>query len=442
MKNSRRDIAAYLVGAGLSGLGGLIATPVILSFYDISILGQWGLVEALVAFAVPLVLVGTHLGLIKQIAYDQNAPLAALRTLGLCVQPMLALGVAGIFLGVLLIGEGTSIALALAALVYGEALLLLASSALRGAEHAWSYASTQVLRPIVFIGLVLLFGPCAETGDQLLWLVVARLASTAAVLALALLSLQRLRRAARTDHVPGLQGWSALRDAVRYGAPIYAVSFSQILIDSADRFFLAETAGSAATGEYIAHVKLVSMVNLGMIAPFSLWWAQERYRCFNLAEAGKVRIARIAGIWLYCLVFGAMSIAALSPLVFPHFAPGATFDPPLLSILLISVLAAGMIYPLNNAAMLPGNTHWNAWAGFAVAGINLLLCGLLVPRFGARGAALAACAANLVLTGSLHTLSQRSFAVPVSGRRLLLVGLVGAGLIVVVAHCSGTHVTP
>ena len=436
MKNSRRDIAAYVAGAGLSGIVGLIATPVILSLYSVSILGQWGLVEALLAFAVPLVLVGTHHGLIKQVAYDRYAPQAALRTLAFCIQPLLALVIAGVFMGALLLGQEPPVALALAALVYSEALLLLTTSALRGAGHAWAYAAAQTARPFLFIGLILLADLFAKAADPLLGLVVARLGSAAAALLLAFLSLQGLERTVSAEAEPGLRGRAAFADAVRYGMPIYAISFSQLLIDSADRFFLVATFGSAAAGSYLAHVKLVSVVSMGMIAPFSLWWSQERYLCFNLAEAGKLRIARIAQIWLCCLISGALAIAGLSPLVFPHFAPGAAFDPFLMSILLLSVLAAGMIYPLNNAAMLPGNTHWNAWGGFIAAALNLLLCSMLIHRFGARGAALAAFAANVVLTGSLFILSQRTFAVPISGRRLLLIGLGGASLIAAAAHFS------
>lgn len=439
MTNSRRDIAAYLTGAGISGIGGLLTTPVILSLYGVAILGQWGLVEAVLAFAVPLVLLGAHLGLIKQIAYDRKAPLSALRAIVICAQPTLVLSISIIILVALLLDQKTSIALSLAALVYGEALLLLACSALRGAERAWSYAATQALRPVLFVGLIALFGQRSNEG-QLFELVFARLVCTIAVLAFALLPLLYLRRLSRRDNGASWQNGPAFRDAVRYGAPIFAASISQILIDSADRFFLAGTAGTVATGEYIAHVKLVSVISLGMITPFSLWWAQERYRCFNLADAGKARIASIAETWLYCLVLGAMAMALLSPHAFPYFATGARFDPSLLSILLLSVLAAGMIYPLNNAAMLPGNTQWNAWGGFLAAGFNLLLCGLLVPPFGARGAALAALAANTVLTGSLFILSQRSFAVPVSGSRLLFHGIGGAGLIVAGAHLSSIHV--
>lgn len=430
-------LLASAAGALAAGACGILVMPMVISRHGVGVWGDWAIFEAVVSVLAPLGLMGAQIGIVKQIGYDRRPVGSTLLALLSTFCPFLILG----FLALAAIGVVWGLAPVLgvtfAGVAFLESTLLLLMSGFRGGGLYWRYSILQAVKALAFLGGAACLPLSVDAGEAVAQLAGARLGAAALALIIGaglVLPFVQIGEGMAFDASRALA-----RDAVTYGAPIYMMSLMQTVMESSDRGFLAIFSGSIATGEYVSHAKLVGLLSLGVIGPFSMWWGAERYRLLAKPEFGRVAIARIAWLWLLVLSVLAVATGALSPVLMVWLAPGVRVNPEVLALLLAAAIAGGMAYPLNNAALLPGRTMMNVWVGLFATLFNLILCAALVPNAGAEGAAVAAFAGNAVLVLGLFQRSQREFAIPVSGPALALAGG-GVGLLLWVVCSSAVGV--
>lgn len=368
----------------------------------------------------PFALLGAQIGIVKQIGYDRVPASTAIRALFSAFHPYLMAAFITFAVIAMILGVAPMLGAVLAGVAFLESMLLLLMSGFRGGGLYWRFSILQGIKAFGFLGLAVCLPASDGDSEAVFLLAGARLGAAALALAMGaglVLPFVRAREGMTLETARSLAC-----DAIRYGAPIYVMSLMQTVMESSDRGFLAVFSGSVATGEYVSHVKLVGLLSLGVIGPFSMWWGAERYRLLADPEFGPAAIARVARLWFIVLSVLAVAIGALSPLLMGWLAPGVRVNPEVLALLLGAAIAAGMAYPLNNAALIPGKTMMNIWVGLMATLSNLVLCALLVPRTAEVGAAVATFVGNVVLVSCLFLRGQREFIIPVSGSVLALTG--------------------
>lgn len=183
---------------------------------------------------------------------------------------------------------------------------------------------------------------------------------------------------------------------VRYGLPLMPGAIAAIVLSLSDRRFLIGYGMDVENGLYAYGDKWARIVEFGLVLPLASMWPAVFYNIAKEKDA-KQQFARIAT--LFCGVAGTMGfgITMMGPAITRLFDTSATHEfegaagP-------IGVLTVGYaLFGLNEVArvgfQLTGRTRRTALSMVLAAVLNLALNALLIPRFGAMGAAWATLAA-------------------------------------------------
>jgi len=229
-----------------------------------------------------------------------------------------------------------------------------------------------------------------------------------------------------------------LRAMLRYGLPLVPVAFAYGVVGSVDRWALQRFASLDEVGVYALALKFFAVVTLGVSAfqlafmPFAFARAQD-------PESPRL-YARVLGLYLAVATTGALAVGLLAPLGIRLLATrdyAAAARPALW--LGFAAVAQGAYYV---AALGINLSLKNALLGYSVGGAALFAVIadlLLVPLFGAEGAAMgtfAGYAASAVLT---YAIAQRVHPLPYRGARLaaLFATAVVLGVVVVRQPLTG-----
>jgi O-antigen/teichoic acid export membrane protein len=158
-----------------------------------------------------------------------------------------------------------------------------------------------------------------------------------------------------------------------------------------------------------------------LLVPFLYAWQPFYYSLAGKSEAPRI-FARVTHYFLLLLacIFLAMQVFQSQIL---HFLGRGKFDAagPVISLLVLAALFNGIQYCVSAGIHLRKKLVTEMGIMAAAACLNIFLNFLLIPKFGAKGAAGATAAAfGLFLIGSFWV-SQRAFPVPYLWRRGLLI---------------------
>ena len=265
-----------------------------------------------------------------------------------------------------------------------------------------SFAALLLSRNLVY--LLALWVMQMRAPPQALSLGTVFLARGGCVVAVSLVAVAALRPVLRLD-------WSRYADALRYGFPLLLTTFIYALTDMTDRWFLAEFAGVVAVGTYALHLKVAAILSQAIVIPFGLWFPPERFKRLDAHDGGRRFFIRTAvGLAIICgYLSGAVWLAR--DLVLPLIAPGVVASPLVLACCLGAVTCLALSQALNVGLLLPGHTGKNALCtGYAVVA-SVVAASLLVPSFGAEGAAISRLLGGLVLVGTTAAWSHRIFPI-------------------------------
>jgi len=417
------NASIYTVGTAFQLAGAALVVPVISRLLEPSEYGVVGLALVLQAVIGTLLAAGLPAAITRRYyATDSRPDVRGAK--GLVVSAALIAGAGSLvtvplcaLAGSAVLSDGGS-ALALgAALGFPYAFLGAAQALLIVQQRAWAFVAVTLVASLgaqlCAVVALLSFGREAEV--YLAGFVVALLAPAA----LAAVFLQVGRRPAPR---------SALRSALRLGAPTVPHTLAVFVIALGDRFVIEAIDGSSAVGRYqiayalggLAQTLLMGVQNAWLPATFS---SEESSRWSSLASS-TTDVTRLA-----CLLAGGLTLTA--PLGLLILAPASYGRDGLIAVTGLIAAAAvpwSMYLPRLQILLWEKRTRPLLWISPAAAAVNLLGAVLLVPPFGLVGAGVAtiiALGAQAVFVG----VATRSTPVPWDAPALAWSVMGGAALV-------------
>lgn len=238
--------------------------------------------------------------------------------------------------------------------------------------------------------------------------------------AVALLALPLAALAVRRDLTTAVDREAALK-LLRFGYPFIYSSFAFWLFGSVDRWLLAALSSVEEVGIYSVAQRFASIVMMVSLA-FGQAWAPLALK-MRADEPQKYRgwYADVL-LMLACgmLVLGG-AVALFSDQLISFLMPAeyeAAARP--LAVLCLGVVAQSTTQITGIGISLERKTSLFAHLSWLMAVVNVVLNLLLIPKFGATGAAWATALSYLFLTGSYMYCSQALHPLPIRWRRVLV----------------------
>jgi O-antigen/teichoic acid export membrane protein len=275
---------------------------------------------------------------------------------------------------------------AAALLILPQALLGVLSVFIRSANRIWApQFYDQLLRPALLIAALLLF---SATGRPLDAARVLLIHSAAAFLALALLAIHFLNlfghvRAARPDYARAWQ-WLAV------SMPLLAITMAQELMNQLEIILLgyftnAEQAGLFSAAWRLASLVAFALTTFGLLCgPLvaSAYHRLDLQRLTSIVQLAARLATASAGLMIILLIGGGRLLLGV-------FGPGfeAAYVP------LLALLAGGAVNAFTGVVAylltMTGHERTAMWIFCGALAVSLTMNLILIPRFGALGAAIA-----------------------------------------------------
>lgn len=218
------------------------------------------------------------------------------------------------------------------------------------------------------------------------------------------------------------------RGLLAFGLPLVLSYVCSWILQLSDRYLLSIFASLAETAKYAVAYTLGSAMSVVVIAPFNLAWPAAIFAIGRREDA--VQVFKLCFRWFsLLLLFAAYSLSLVGVLVLnwlfpaPYHAESYIIPLVALSIALYGVyFVVGIGVPLTRKT--PLGVLYTALAALTNVALNLML----IPRFGAAGAAISTLIAYAALTVVAYGVGQRIYRVPFEIGLFLLALLIGAAL--------------
>src|SRR5688500_3812717 len=215
----------------------------------------------------------------------------------------------------------------------------------------------------------------------------------------------------------------------RFGSSIVLWSLSSFVLVFSDRFFLNYYTDTATVGIYSLAYKFAFLMSVLAYTPFETIWTSERFEIAKQPDA----VAIYARVFLYMnVVLGAVGLViclfirdVLYVMSDPAFLPAYKLVPLLVAAQIIFVWAAHW----NTGIYISGKTQVLASGAVVLVVTTLLINLLLIPRYGAYGAAWATIAAYAVRFFWIYHFAQRYYRIQYDWLQMVrLYGIFGAAV--------------
>jgi O-antigen/teichoic acid export membrane protein len=242
-----------------------------------------------------------------------------------------------------------------------------------------------ILRPVLLIVVMAIGHRAGFAADA----TTAMMAAVFSTWATAILQLVLVKRRLKTRVAPGPKVY-ALRTWFRTALPIFMVGSFFLLLTYADVLMLQAFRSPEEVAVYYAAAKtlaLVAFVNFAVAAA-----AGHKFSQYHVAgDRGRLAAFLADSIrWTFwpSLVATALILAAGRPFLW-LFGPGFVDGYPLMFILAFGMISRAAIGPVERLLNMLGEQRACALVYAAAFAINIVLCLILIPRYGATGAAIA-----------------------------------------------------
>lgn len=183
-----------------------------------------------------------------------------------------------------------------------------------------------------------------------------------------------------------------LRRLLAFGAPLIVTALLSLLMHEADRYFLKHYAGLGEVGVYSLAYKIGQAVNMLFLIPFSAIWNVVMYEMAAEPEPQK-NYARVYEYFTYALLIVTLAASLFAYPLLPLLTPGEYSQAvDLIPIILLAYMLFAMHQQFSVPALLAKRTAALIPVSIAGVVVNVVLNFLLIPQFGAAGAAWASVA--------------------------------------------------
>lgn len=315
---------------------------------------------------------------------------------------------------------------------YGTALaLLLGSQALR----VVCYPAEGVLK-LRFQSLPIMFMSFGEFLVQLLGTILALVVFQAGLTGMAWASFAAagLRFALGLVYLPEMRKprleWVLVGGFVAYSLPLVSGSVASFLLSLSDRVFFNRLDMADVGGLYAYGDKWARIVEFLLVTPLMGMWPAVY---FNIARDSDARqqLGRMGTLWVGLGGTLALVLTMVGPVLTDLFDTSANREyagaSAAIGVLSAGYVLLGLLEVARAGFAITARTRRTAVAMILAAGLNLLLNGLLIPRFGAVGAGWATLLAYASSVGLCILLSRSFYPLSWQWKRLAHAGVVLVG---------------
>jgi O-antigen/teichoic acid export membrane protein len=226
---------------------------------------------------------------------------------------------------------------------------------------------------------------------------------------------------------------SVASDLFRFGVPLVVTHVATFILTFGDRPFLRAAATLAGVGVYSVSYKFAFLLqNLGQ-SPFETVYDPKRYEVASQPRTDRDAVYGRMFVYINCVLLTmAVGIAvfvrsALQLLTTSSYWPAANVVPVLLAAMILQAWAAAQDIGIG----ISERTKWVAIANWTSTAVVLGMYALLIPRYGAWGAAWATVIGYSVRYVAIYSASQRLWPVTYRWRPVLTLTGVAAATIAV-----------
>lgn len=385
-----RKIATFAIGPVGGALLGLISLPVITWLFSQEDVGRMAMLQVMVSFSILLFSLGLDQSYVREFHDAENKPallkialMPGLILLSITVVVLLSFGSA---LASWLFGEPQwHLALLVALAVMASFLSRFLSLVLRMNERGIAYSMSQLLPKLLL--LVILVGYVIVDADRDLTNLV-------------------LANAAAITFVCGIYGWNTrnewlvgmrskmdiarLKSMLWFGLPLILGGLAFWGLTAIDKLFLRTLANFEELGVYSVSVSFAAAATI-LQSVFSTVWAPTVYKWASKGQ-GLENVERVRRYILAIVVLG-FSLAGLLSWVLILFLPSSYAS---VQWIVVSCIGYPLLYTLSESTVVGiGISRRSSFAMLAAVVafvVNLVGNWLLIPSYGAAGAAVSTCA--------------------------------------------------
>ena len=218
------------------------------------------------------------------------------------------------------------------------------------------------------------------------------------------------------------------RNVLSFGVPMVLSVVSYWALQVLDRYLLNIFGSLAQTSEYAVAYSLGSAISIVVISPFTLAWASAMFTIAKRKDAARV-FQTVFRLLAYFLLFSAFGLSLVGKFLlywlFPPVYHTAAFVIPIVA---ASLTFYGLYYIVNVGLNIKRKTWISSVFSTIAAITNLILNLVLIPRYGAMGAAIATLLAYIVLVLVAYIVNQRMYPLPLEIGKFALAFVLGAVL--------------
>jgi len=218
-----------------------------------------------------------------------------------------------------------------------------------------------------------------------------------------------------------------LRRMLRYSVPLVPGTLAFFVMQYVDRYILNEMRGLAEVGIYGMGARVASLVNLFLMGFQGAWYPQVMS---SFRESGaQARFRSVFEFYLFVtmlllIVLSLFGREVLLLLTTPEFAQGYVVVP----LLVLGAIMASIANYFSYGIQIAEKNHFRMVLNLVALAVSVTLNVLLIPRFGALGAALANASCAVLLAAGSLAVSQRLYPVPYSWPTVLGALAIGIGI--------------
>lgn len=218
------------------------------------------------------------------------------------------------------------------------------------------------------------------------------------------------------------------RGLLSFGAPMVTSVISMWILQLSDRYLLELYGTLAETASYSIAYTLGSVLSTLILAPFGLAWPTAMYAIAKRRDAPQT-FQTVFRWFTSVLLFAAFGVSLVSDVAFHIlFPPSYQSAAPVIPIVAASIAFYG-IYTFVMTGVSVRRKTWMASIFTAIAaGVNVGLNLVLIPRYGAMGAAYSTLIAYVTLAGVAYVANQRIYPLPYQLGRFILAAVVGVAM--------------
>lgn len=213
--------------------------------------------------------------------------------------------------------------------------------------------------------------------------------------------------------------WAKYIEVLRVGLPLILSGVSAFTLTYSDRYFLNYFSDLSTVGIYSLAYTFGMVLSVVVTSPFVSVWGTEQFRFAKLPD-GKAIFSRVLNYYLLLALFVSLGLSLLTKDALRIMANAEYWSAyqyvPLIS---ISYILFGVMYVAGAGILISGKTKYRALSTVVAAIANLGLNFLLIPIFGAFGAAFAAIGSFVVRVVIDVYYSQKLFPIKYDVKRIV-----------------------